>query len=345
MQATPKTMLGFTPAKRKKSGSDSRQLFVETFRRQIAALEKGRGRFLIPQSRHLYERHPDMQYHFKPELFIQLGGATDFSFPDQQGFTLEAGEIGIMPKGVPHGEVVRSGTSPFENVVVCYYNDTVAIHVAHESPAGHPAVDDIYFFTSPFFNDLVEYLNRIADLRFHQSPARNTAIKGLLLAELALLVAIVEEQQAGLYSETERAFRCQWLIRNNIGDPTLSGDSLAAELRCSASHLSKLFHRETGERIVEYITRIRLTNALDAIRHTNLSVKEIATACGFNDANYFARVFRKSTGRSPVQYRQDLQRIASSVEKEPKAVFFDREEHDFGLRPEVMARASAKIST
>ena len=59
----------------------------------------------------------------------------------------------------------------------------------------------------------------------------------------------------------------------------------------------------------------------------------------------FARVFRKSTGRSPVQYRQDLQRIASSVEKEPKAVFFDREEHDFGLRPEVMARASAKIPT
>lgn len=338
-------MLAFTPAKRKSAPGDSRRLFIDTFRRQIAALENGRAHFRIPQSRHLFERHPGMQYHFKPELFIQLGGATDFSFPDQQRFTLGPGEICMMPKGVPHGEVARSGTRPFENVVVCYYNDTVAIHVAHESPPGRPVVDDIYFFTSPFFADLVEYLNRISELRFQQSKAHDTAIKGLLLAELALLLSIVEEQQAGLYSETERAFRCQWLIRNNISDPSLSGESLATELNCSASHLSKLFHRETGERIVEYITRIRLNNALDAIRHTTLSMKEVAAACGFNDANYFARIFRKLTGRSPVQYRQDLQRIASAVEKEPKVVFFDREEHDFGLRPEVMARASAKITT
>ncbi|MBI2512018.1 MAG: AraC family transcriptional regulator [Opitutae bacterium] len=335
-------MISFLPA-RAGAKIDARRLFIETFRRQIALLESGKARVRIPETRHLFERHPGMQYHFKPELFIQLGGETEFFFPDQR-FVLGPGEICVMPKGVPHGEIARATTKPFENVVACYYNETVAIHVAHESPPGKPIVDDIHFFTTDLFHELVEYLNRTGVLRFRDRAACATAIKGLLLAELSLLLALVEEQDASRYSETERVFRCQWLMRNNLHDPELSVESLAAELRCSPSHLSKLFHRETGERIVEYLTRIRLANAVDAVRHTPLSVKEIAAACGFNDPNYFTRVFRKATGRSPVQFRAELQHVASHIEREPKAVFYDREEHDFGLRPEVMAKAVVKVS-
>jgi AraC-like DNA-binding protein/mannose-6-phosphate isomerase-like protein (cupin superfamily) len=335
-------MIAFHPTDRNIPRLDTRRLFIETFRRQISGLEQGRARFRIPQTRHLYERHPQMAYHFKPELFIQLGGTTDFFFPDQR-FTLEPGEICVMPKGVPHGEIAHSGPRPFENVVVCYYNDTVAIHVAHESPPGRPIVDDIFFFTTNLYPELVEYLNRMCELRFHQGPARETAVKGLLLAELALLLSVVDERESQLYSETERVSRCQWLIRNNIDSPELNVESLAAELRCSPDHLAKLFHEQTSERIVEYITRVRLHCALDAMQHTLLSVKEIAAACGFSDPNYFTRVFRKLTGRSPVKYRRDLQRLASATENEPKVVYFDREEHDFGLRPDVMAKAKARV--
>lgn len=337
-------MISFLPATRQGAKIDARRIFIETFRRQVGLLEAGKARIRIPATRHLFERHPQMQYHFKPELFIQLGSETEFFFPDQR-FVLGPGEICVMPKGVPHGEIVRNtGGKPFENVVVCFYNETIAIHVAHESPPGHPIVDDIHFYTTDLYHELVEYLNRASELRFHDRTACATAIKGLLLAELSLLLAIVEEQGAARYSQSERIFRCQWLIRNNLHDPELGVESLAAELRCSPGHLSKLFHRETGERIIEYLSRIRLGNAIDAIRHTPLSVKEVATACGFNDPNYFTRVFRKATGRSPVQYRAELHQVASHIEREPKAVYFDREEHDFGLRPEVMARAEVKAT-
>jgi AraC-like DNA-binding protein/mannose-6-phosphate isomerase-like protein (cupin superfamily) len=336
-------MLSFLPTR---SGAkiDARRLFVETFRRQVALLESGRARIRIPETRHIFERHPQMAYHFKPELFVQLGGETEFFFPDQR-FVLGPGEICVMPKGVPHGEIARAaGSKAFENVVVCYYNETVAIHVAHESPPGRPMVDDIHFYTTDLYHELVEYLNRAGELRFRDRAACATAIKGLLLAELSLLLALVEEQDAARYSESEKVFRCQWLIRNNLEDAGLGVESLAHELRCSPGHLSKLFLRETGERIVEYITRARLANAIDAVRHTTLSVKEIATACGFNDPNYFTRVFRKATGRSPVQYRADLHHLASQIEREPKVVYYDREEHHFGLRPEVMSKAQVKVT-
>jgi len=338
-------LISFLPAPRVSAKVDARRLFVETFRRQVALLESGKARIRIPETRHLFERHPDMAYHFKPELFIQLSGETLFSFPDQS-FVLGPGEICVMPKGVPHGEKVRPvGNKPFENVVVCFYNETIAMHVAHEAPPGHPIVDDIHFFTTDLYGELVEYLNRASELRFHDRAACATAIKGLLLAELSLLLALAEEQDGSRYTESEKIFRCQWLVRNNLQDAELGVESLAAELRCSPSHLSKLFHRETGERIVGYITRIRLANAIDAVRHTPLSVKEIAVACGFNDPNYFARVFRKATGRSPVQYRAEMHHLVSKIEREAKVVYYDREEHDFGLRPEVMAKAKVKLSS
>lgn len=336
-------MLSFLPT-RSGAKTDARRVFVETFRRQVSLLESGRARIRIPETRRLFERHPQMAYHFKPELFIQLGGETEFFFPDQK-FVLDPGEICVMPKGVPHGEIARPlGNKPFENVVVCYYNETVAVHIARESPSGRPIVDDIHFFTTDLYHELVEYLNRAGELRFHDRAACATAIKGLLLAELSLLLALVQEQDASRYSESEKIFRCQWLIRNNLQDAELGVEALAEELRCSPGHLSKLFLRETGERIVKYITRIRLANAIDAVRHTPLSMKEIAIACGFNDPNYFTRVFHKATGRSPVRYRGELHHIASRIEREPKVVYFDREEHDFGLRPEVMAKAQVKLT-
>lgn len=249
-----------------------------------------------------------------------------------------------MPKGVPHGEVVRSGEKAFRNMVVCYYNDTVAMHVAHESPPGRPAVDDIHFYTTDLYTELTEYLNRASGLRFRDRGACGTAIKGLLLAELSLLLVLIEEGDASQYSKNDRVFRCQWLIRNNLSDPHITVESLAAELRCSPGHLSKQFHAETGERITEYMTRARLAEAVTAIRSTILSVKEISAACGFNDSNYFTRVFNKATGRSPTQFREEHQQIASKLEQAPKAVFFDHEEHDFGLSPEVLAKAKVKLT-
>lgn len=284
-----------------------------------------------------------MAYHFKPELFVQRGGRTVFSFPNE-GFELGPNDTCVMPRGVPHGEMARAGAEPFENVVVCFYNDTVAIHVAREMAHGKPGVKDIHFFTTVFYNDLAEYLNRIGELRFRAPKVSATAIKGLLLAEFSLLLALVEEHTPLRFSETDKIFRCQWLIRNNLENPRLSVAGLAAELRCSPGHLSKMFQRETSERIVENISRLRLHNAVEALRSTTLSVKEIAAACGYDDANYFARVFRQSTGRSPHEYRLDRQRVACALEKQPKAVFHDREEFGFALRPEIMAAATVQTA-
>ncbi len=306
-----------TPASRLRAGGElSHAFFAETFSRQIKALESNALRYHIPRLHHLYELHAEMPYHFKPELFVQIGGMTEFSFPDQR-FTLYPGEVCIVPKGMPHGEIARNGDEPFENVVVSYYNDTIDIHIAHDRGQGQPGSDHVNLFTSELFNDMIAYLDRICEFH-HNNPRANTvAIKGLLLAEFSLLLAIVEAPDAHLPTATDTISLCKWLIQHNLQDENLGLESLARELACSPNYLSKLFHRRVGERIVERINRLRIQSAIDALCRTRLSIKAIAAGCGYTDANYFCRVFRQATGRSAQQYRGDVQRIACTLNTPP----------------------------
>ena len=302
------------------SSTGTREIICRAFRRQIESLENGAFRYVVPRLHHLYVPHEGMPYHFKPELFVQTGGITDFTFPDQR-IPLHPGSVCIMPRGMPHGEIARVEKEPFENVVVSFYNNTVYVHVAHERSPGRPAVDNVQFFTTDLFQDLVSYLDRISEL--HQSdPARYaTAIKALLLTEFSLLLDLLEARGQPPPPTGDMIALCKWLIHQNLHQETLSLESLAEELECSSSYLSRLFHSKVGERIIEHINRLRIQNAIEALRQTRLSVKVIGVGCGYRDAGYFGRVFRHATGRTPQQFRRAIHQINTSLEMQPKTVY------------------------
>ncbi|WP_168120471.1 AraC family transcriptional regulator [Paenibacillus sp. HB172176] len=78
---------------------------------------------------------------------------------------------------------------------------------------------------------------------------------------------------------------------------------LADDLFVSPSHLSRLFHQETGATLTEYITARRLREACLLLTATALSAGEIAGRVGLKNAPYFGRLFRRNIGMTPVQYR------------------------------------------
>ncbi len=303
--------------------------FRETFRGRQESLKRGLASIRVPQPKHLYERQSEMAYHFKPELFVQTGGATLFRCPEEE-LLVRAPEICVMPMGVPHHETVENLDTPFENVVVCFYSKTVTVHLARSDEDMKPRATDIFFYQTPYFSNLVSMLNLSASLHHSSLPDSKLGLQGVMMGVFSLLLNMIATEDGAASVESQRVYRCQWLIRNHLQDPELSVQWLADSLGCSGNYLSKLFHDELGEKVTHYIMRIRLDNALLALRDTSLSVKELALACGFRDPNYFSRVFRQRFEMTPKDYRQTLINESGKPEQEPKLVRGSHEEYHYG---------------
>ncbi|VEJ19279.1 hybrid sensor histidine kinase/response regulator transcription factor [Capnocytophaga canimorsus] len=92
------------------------------------------------------------------------------------------------------------------------------------------------------------------------------------------------------------------IIYSNPKDVTVS--FLAEKTLMSISQLSRKLSGITGCSTVSYIGKVRLTKAKRMLQNSNMSMAEIADACGFENANYFTRLFKKEFGMTPSQFQK-----------------------------------------
>lgn len=85
---------------------------------------------------------------------------------------------------------------------------------------------------------------------------------------------------------------------------------LSHELNMSKSHLSRLIKAELGCSLTEYVLIVKIERSKFILETTDLKVYDIACSLGFEDQNYFSRLFKKSTGLSPTEYRIKLKEKA-----------------------------------
>lgn len=89
---------------------------------------------------------------------------------------------------------------------------------------------------------------------------------------------------------------------------TLTLEGVAAQFNLSSYYVSKLFKDQFHISFIEYVTDIRMKEAKELIHDVSVPLKEIAITLGYKDPNYFSRVFKKTTGYSPSDYRKHYQR-------------------------------------
>ena len=83
---------------------------------------------------------------------------------------------------------------------------------------------------------------------------------------------------------------------------------LADAVNVSEDYLTRIFHREMGLSLWDYLNRLRVYMAVDMLLQTNESIQEIAYRSGFQDHAYFCRVFRKIYGVPPGQLRKQQEK-------------------------------------
>lgn len=85
-------------------------------------------------------------------------------------------------------------------------------------------------------------------------------------------------------------------------DQHLSLKKIAEEIFVNPSHLSRVFKKETGLSLTNFINKKRIEEAKVFLKKGNISVTDVAFMVGFNDLNYFSKVFKKYTGLTPTNY-------------------------------------------
>lgn len=307
----------------------------EAFDRAIRLADRDRLPLRIPRETQTVENRRGMHYHYRPEVFLQLQGWTDFNFP-KGAFRLRPDEICLIPANVPHGEVIGPDKDrPFRNLVAGFYNNTLSLHFAFEARPGRPDIEAIEFFDAPDLDVFLTLANNIIHTHALQGPAREAVLKGLILALLGLFRNLVETGSGKLNSDIGKVFQAKCYVREQFANPELGVQVIAQALGCSADYLSHLFHTETKERLTHYIQRIRIDAATVALETTTLTISEIAYASGFSDPAYFGRVFKQHKNATPQEYRAQFVAHHTRKELQPKTVYYDHVDFSPG---EVKAR-------
>ncbi|MBT2657661.1 helix-turn-helix transcriptional regulator [Bacillus sp. ISL-18] len=92
-------------------------------------------------------------------------------------------------------------------------------------------------------------------------------------------------------------------IHSNL-EQTLTLKEIAASIHVHPSHLSRKFKQDTGKSIIDYVNQKRVEEAMLHLQTGTAAVTDIALIVGYNDLNYFTRVFKKVTGQTPSEYKK-----------------------------------------
>lgn len=95
-------------------------------------------------------------------------------------------------------------------------------------------------------------------------------------------------------------------IHTHYFDPILVAD-IARESGIHACYLGRIFKQEMRLGIKQYIEQYRMQKALIMLRYTQLQAGEIARKVGIRSDHYFSRLFKKSFGQTPIEYRKSLE--------------------------------------
>ncbi len=176
----------------------------------------------------------------------------------------------------------------------------------------HPSLfDGNYFIFSHLIND-----DKVSSLiiKIFEEYEKDEGISRLLIKGYVYqLVAYLCQNYtlAQMSEENYKAFNHKYKTVNKITEhinnyyfENITTKSLASMAHLSQSHFCHIFKDIMGESAKEYLLKVRVKRAADMLTSTDMNITETAFSCGFSDANYFSRAFKKIMGKTPSEYKK-----------------------------------------
>ncbi|WP_183041063.1 response regulator transcription factor [Salipaludibacillus neizhouensis] len=96
--------------------------------------------------------------------------------------------------------------------------------------------------------------------------------------------------------------KAKYWIQQNVSE-SITISKIADIIYMNPTYFCEVFKKQTGETVLDYVTRIRIEKAKDLLHQSNLKIHEISEEVGFKDTKYFSKLFKQYTGELPSKYR------------------------------------------
>ncbi len=174
-----------------------------------------------------------------------------------------------------------------------------------------------YFFTDRYQNVVGifhHYGKSMEFLRHHVEKGLEQMLGGqCTVAVEKCEEKAVPEVYARILREVQRDLECRPVVTEakkylyeHFTDPDLDLNLVARSIGISPAYLSRLMKQELGMSFRDFLTSLRINEAIVLMRNTGLSINEIADKVGYKNQHYFSTAFKNSMGISPSEHRKNI---------------------------------------
>ena len=258
----------------------------------------------ITKSKYDSDWHSTLHTHPFTELFYVVDGKGEFNIQGQR-FPVKPNDFVIINPQVEHTEL-SSPDEPLEYIVL----GIRGLSFSNLTPVSEGGYPFSFFNLRDEQKDILRYLNAMVQEATAQQMSYELVCHNLL--EI-LLIKILRHQHFDLeVGKQSKATKDISFIKHYL--ETYYHESIQLEDLASMTHLSRFyishsFKKEIGMSPMEYLIDIRIKESKILLRTTNYSISQVADIVGFTTPTYFSKQFRKSTGISPTDYREQYQGV------------------------------------
>ena len=157
--------------------------------------------------------------------------------------------------------------------------------------------------------ELVELLEHMRRERENKAVGWELNLKGLLINFLTMYSRLISSLPDHECRQDERGY-CGYIyavlkfVEENYTHD-ITGADIAEFVGLSQDYLSRQFKAAMAMTPVEYVRKFRVAKSIDLLKTTDMSIANIADACGFGDISLYSRVFKQIIGVSPAAFRKE----------------------------------------
>jgi AraC-like DNA-binding protein/mannose-6-phosphate isomerase-like protein (cupin superfamily) len=250
-----------------------------------------------------------------------VGEGSGYHYIDDQVIPIKQGDLFVIPIGTSH---VFRPASPKQDKMLVIYNCIFRVELLDNWK--HLLQKDSFTYNtiySPFqcserwlrFQDKHDTFSTIVQSMYGEFLKRSLGFETVMT--VLLIQMLVTLQRFELKNETEPVpFRMLEEVVHFIKSrytENLTVQDVADYFFLSASHFQRLFKKSTGLSFTQYLQNARIQKCCELLKSTDIPIYQIANQVGYQDMKFFHALFRRKTGVTPRQYRQNFQEIEDNA--------------------------------